>query len=54
MVRAVWFYGIAGHGRGLVDAMSSFGCKRPLQNTIVTDDKWFSHAQEMFFFIRQI
>ena len=50
MVRAVWFYGIVGHGRGLVDAMSSFGCKRPLQNAIETD-KWFSCAQEMVVFL---
>ena len=31
--------------------MSSFGCKRPLQNAIVTDDKWFSCAQEMVVFL---
>ena len=24
-----WFYGEPGHGRGLVDAMSHFGCKWP-------------------------
>ena len=25
-IDVIWFYGITGHGRGLVDAMSSFGC----------------------------
>ena len=45
-----WFYGAAGHGRGLVDAMSSFGCKAPLQNAIITDD-YFNTAQEMHTFL---
>ena len=27
-----WCYGVPGHGRGLVDAMSSFGCKQPLKH----------------------
>ena len=26
-ITGVWFYGEPGHGHGLVDAMSSFGCK---------------------------
>ena len=27
-IPVVWFYGEPGHGHGLVDAMSSFGCKQ--------------------------
>jgi hypothetical protein len=42
-----WFYGEAGHGRGLVDAMSSFGCKKLLKDTILREDVWFKDAKEM-------
>ena len=28
------FYGAPGHGRGLIDGMSSFGCKKPLRQAI--------------------
>ena len=41
-----WFYGEAGHGRGLVDAMSSFGCKQ-LKYEIVANDGWFPGAIQM-------
>ena len=30
-----WFYGEPGHGHGVVDAMSSFGCKTALRCAIV-------------------
>ena len=42
-----WFYGEAGHGRGLVDAMSSFGCKQQLKYEIVANDGWFPGAIQM-------
>ena len=29
-IEVFWFYGEAGHAKGLVDAMSSFGCKKVL------------------------
>ena len=46
-IEIYWFYGEAGHGKGLVDAMSSFGCKKILHDDIVCDDKWFENAGEM-------
>ena len=48
-----WFYGAAGHGRGLVDAMSSFGCKGPLRKSIITsaDEVFFNNAEEMHSFL---
>ena len=46
-IQVVWFYGEPGHGRGLVDAMSSFGCKRALRQMIVKEDKWFETSNEM-------
>ena len=48
-----WFYGEPGHGRGLVDAMSSFGCKEPLRSAIITQDKWFDTAEEMAEYLRE-
>ena len=41
----------AGHGRGLIDAMALFGCKGPLWKEIVTNDAWFSNADEMHSFL---
>ena len=45
-INIIWFYGEPGHGRGLVDAMSSFGCKQHLCHEIVTNDSWFQNAEE--------
>ena len=50
----VWFYGEPGHGRGLVDAMSSFGCKAPLRSVILTQDKWFHNASEMKSYLTEL
>ena len=52
-VTFTWFYGEPGHGRGLVDAMSSFGCKGPLKHAIITKDQWFSTAEEMSDFLKK-
>ena len=52
-VTFVWFYGIPGHGRGLVDAMSSFGVKQPINHAIVTKDAWFPSADSMVSFLQQ-
>ena len=48
-----WFFGEAGHGRGLIDAMAWFGCKGPLRKAIVTTDCWFKNAAEMFQFLTE-
>ena len=52
-IKVVWFYGEPGHGRGLVDAMSSFGCKQQLRHEIITNDSWFQNAEEMVRFLQQ-
>ena len=46
-----WFYGTPGHGRGLIDAMSSFGCKAPIKKAIITEDAFFNNAEEMHVFL---
>ena len=50
-IAVVWFYGEPGHGGGLVDAMSSFGCKQQLCHEIVTNDAWFANAEQMVQFL---
>ena len=52
-IKVVWFYGEPGHGRGLVDAMCSFGWKQQLRNEIITNDSWFQNAEEMVRFLQQ-
>ena len=46
-----WFYGEPGHGRGVIDAMSSFGTKGPLRQRILATDDWFHDANEMCEFL---
>ena len=40
-IQITWFYGEAGHGRGLIDAMAWFGCKQPIRHAIVSEDVGF-------------
>ena len=41
------FYGMAGHGKGLVDSMSSFGVKMPIRKAIVREDFWYKDSKEI-------
>ena len=50
-IQIIFFYGEAGHGRSLIDAMAWFGYKGPLRKEIVTNDAWFSNADEMHSFL---
>ena len=34
----ILYYGVSGHGKGLVDSMSSFGVKGPLPKSIITEN----------------
>ena len=52
-INIAWFYGIAGHGRGIVDAMSSFGCKSILRNVIINNDTMFDNAFEICEFLKK-
>ena len=52
-ITIVWFYGVAGHGKGTVDAMSSFGCKKPLSHAIIAEDKWFVSARDMVNYLNE-
>ena len=46
-VTIVRIFAAAGYGKGLIDAMSSFGVKAILRRDIVTKDDWFSNTQEI-------
>ena len=41
------YYGVSGHGKGLVDAMSAFGAKGPLRRAVICNDFQYSSADEI-------
>ena len=49
----VYYYGVTGHGKGLVDAMSEFAIKTPLRKSIVTKDVFYDLAQRVYEFISE-
>ena len=48
-----WFYRETGHRKGLADATSSFGCKQPITNAIITEGKWFQNASEIVSYLKE-
>ena len=52
-IEVVWFHGEVGHGRGIVDSMSSFGCKAILRDAVVTGDLWFPDADKMWSYCKE-
>ena len=46
-VRIIRTYGAAGHGKGTIDVMSSFGVKNVLRRNIVTHDIFFDTSEEI-------
>ena len=46
-VAIVRVYSVAGHGTGLIDAMSSFGVKSILRRNIVELDHWFANSMDI-------
>ena len=40
------YFGVSGHGKGLVDAMSGFGVKQPLRLAIIQQDIFFQSAEK--------
>ena len=45
------YFGINGHGRGLVDACSSFGVKGPLRRAIITRDYYYETTDGLIEFL---
>ena len=46
-LRIMRTYGAAGHGKGTIDAMSSFGVNNVLRRDIVTQDVFFDTREEI-------
>ena len=42
------YYGVSGHGKGLVDAMSGFGVKGPIRRAVVTKNFSFTTAKDIY------
>ena len=45
------YYGVSGHGKGLVDAMSAFRVKGPLRRAVVTLDFSYSNSKDIYEFL---
>ena len=45
--RIIRIYGAAGHGKGLIDAVSSFGVKATLRRDIVSHDCWLESNNDI-------
>ena len=43
----ILYYGVSGHGKGLVDFMSSFRVKGPCQKSIITEKKFFNDGEQV-------
>lgn len=52
-ITIIRIYGAAGHGKGIIDAMSSFGVKAILRQTIIGTDSWFKDSEEMVEFLAE-
>ena len=40
------FYGVPGHGKGLLDSMSYFGVNGPIRDAILREDFWYHNSQD--------
>ena len=43
----VVYYGVSGHGKGLVDAMSGFGVKNPIRKVIILENEFFYTSKDI-------
>ena len=46
-------YGVAGHGKDLVDAASGFGVKDPIRKAIIVEDWFFNSANNIVIYLDQ-
>ena len=47
-VKILVCYGVSGHGKGLVDAMSSFSVNAPLLRAVITNDFFYNRAEDIY------
>ena len=46
-------YGVTGHGKGLVDAMSGFGVKGPLSRAVILEDFTYNSAEDIHTYMKK-
>ena len=46
--KIIIYYGVSGHGKGLVDAMGAFGVKSPLTRAVITQNLEYSCAKDIY------
>ena len=51
-VKVILYYGVKGHGKGLVDSMSSFGVEEPLRREIINEDFWYQNSYEIVQYLK--
>ena len=51
-VKIIRIYGAAGHGKGLIDAMSHFGIKSILRRDVIGLGQWLVDSKEMCQYLR--
>ena len=52
-ITIIRLYGAAGHDKGLIDAMSSFGVKSILRRDRIAFNKWFDNSEEICSYLTQ-
>ena len=52
-IRIIRLYGSAGHGKGLTDAMFSFGAKSVLCRDVIAFDKLFENSEDICSYLTQ-
>ena len=45
--KVIIYFGVSGHGKRLVDAMSRFGVKGPLMRAVITQDLHYQCAKDI-------
>ena len=53
-ITVICYYGVAGHGKGLVDSMSAWGVKTPLRKAIINQDFWYLNASDIVVYLKQL
>ena len=51
--KVVIYFGVSGHGKGLVNVMSGFGVKGPLKKAVLTEDFSFSSAEDIYNYVQE-
>ena len=50
----ICYFGLSGHVKGLVDAISGFGVQGPLRKAVVTEDLYYDSAQDIVSYLQEL